>query len=656
MTERDISAIIATNKQRLADINKPYDPMTGEGSPIPRKKVSIPDSPLKEMWLPLDMLQDPTVQEVVDKGFYAIMRQGRYPTTERYLNLFWEDFCRIRIKYDFEFYACMCQIIQDKKTLKEIPFVLNRAQRKYLVELEDLRTQGLPIDIILLKARQWGGSTLTQLYMQWLQVCVTPGVNSVICGDIENQSRIVSGMLSRVIKRTPYWVLGCPLKEAPYQGSSSTREIQPVGARYTIGSAQKPDKVRSENVALVHLTEVGLWKATPTRTPEDLVQGIFGSALAGPNTMKVLESTAKGVGNFFHRTWQNANSDDEKTRNNFRPVFIAWFDIDLYSKPIKNHKKFVESMTPDEHRLFELGATLEAINWYRDKRKEISDDWRLRSEFPSTATEAFQSTGRRVFLQEYVENARRTCTAAWWRGDIDGHRFDTQYYQNPSGNLHIWYMPDTDTHYRDRYIVSVDVGGVSNKADYSEIKVFDRLPMLEGGIPEVCAEWHGHIEHDKLAWKSAQIAKSYDNALLIIESNTMETEGTEGDNFEYILNEIAGHYDNLYSRTSDKDIKQGRPRRWGFHTNPSTKPMVINFLVKSLRDELYIEHSAPTCDELDLYEIKENGREMGAVEGNHDDRVMATAIGVWACYNYPLPHKVDNVKTKKPRIISEASL
>ena len=41
----------------------------------------------------------------------------------------------------------------------------------------------------------------------------------------------------------------------------------------------------------------------------------------------------------------------------------------------------------------------------------------------------------------------------------------------------------------------------------------------------------------------------YGEALLVIESNTLETEGTEGDNFEYILDEIAGHYDNLYSRT-----------------------------------------------------------------------------------------------------------
>ena len=84
--------------------------------------------------------------------------------------------------------------------------------------------------------------------------------------------------------------------------------------------------------------------------------------------------------------------------------------------------------------------------------------------------------------------------------------------------------------------------------------------------------------------------------------------------------------------------------------------MIIDHLVKAFRDSLYIEHCTHTCDEFDLYEIKENGKEMGAVEGNHDDRVMATAILIWVCYNHPLPSKVESVKTKKPRIVSEASL
>jgi hypothetical protein len=219
-------------------------------------------------------------------------------------------------------------------------------------------------------------------------------------------------------------------------------------------------------------------------------------------------------------------------------------------------------------------------------------------------------------------------------------------------------MPDSGQHLRDRYVVTVDVGGTSNKADYSCIVVADRAAMPDGGVPEIAACWHGHIEHDKLAWKAVEIARAYDNALLVIEANTLETEGTEGNNFEYILNEISGKYSNLYCRTSLQEVKQGRPRRWGFHTNSSTKPMVINFLIKALRDGLYIERCIETTYELDLYEYKENGKEMGAIEGNHDDRVMATAILVWICYNHPLPTPVinDNPGKRKTRIISEASM
>lgn len=645
--------MIEENKKRLALIASPYDPKTGEGSPIPRTLVEIPDSPLPRMWLPDAMLNDPVVQSLIEHGFNYHIRKAGMPVNEKSLNLFWEDFSRIRNKYDYEWYARMCQTIQDKATLKAIPFILNYPQRKYLKELETLRLQGVAIDIILLKARQWGGSTLTQLYMQWLQVCVLPGINSVICGDIENQSRIVAGMLSRAVNNTPTWVLGCRLKEAPYKGSTSTRELKPIGSRYTVGSAQKPDKARSENVSLAHLTEVGLWKETKGKKPEDLVQAIFGTCLGGAGTMKVLESTAKGVGNYFHRTWQKA----VKGENNFHPVFISWFDIPLYSKPIDDYETFIPTLTDEEKELFRLGATLEAINWYRDKKKEIPDQWRLASEFPSTPTEAFQSTGRRVFKLQHIQSVRVSCTDAWWRGDVEGTQLDCKLVKG-SGEMEIWYLPDLDTPMHDRYVVSVDVGGVSDNADYSCIRVFDRLAMTEGGIPEIVAQWHGHIDHDKLAWKAAQIAHLYGDALLVIESNTLETEGTEGNHFEYILNEIAESYGNLYSRTSETEIREGRPRRWGFHTNPSTKPMVIDFLIKAFRDSLYIEHCSRTCDEFDLYERKENGREMGAVEGNHDDRVMATAIGLWVCYNHRLPRPIKkrNPSKTKTRIVSEASL
>ena len=549
--------IIAENIKRLGAISAVYNPITGEGSTsLPRKQVAIEGFPLQEMFLPTTMLADESISRLVEVGAtrYIKERDGHNATNKSIVAL-WLDFCLTRIKHDFEYWARSMTTISDKGKGRDIPFTLNRAQRQYLAAMEKLRLAGEPIDIILCKARQWGGSTLTQLYMLWIQLVHKRNWNSVICGDIEKQSSIVAGMLAKVINRYPRWATGGrQITTAPYQGAQKTRVISWSNSRYSLGSSQKPDSLRSEDISMAHLTEVGLWKATQGRKPEDLVQSIFGSIASGAYTMKVLESTAKGVGNFFHRTWIDATEG----RNNFTPVFIPWYSIDIYSKPMKesDYPAFIDSLNEYEQQLFGLGATLEAIAWYRDKRREMPDEWRLFSEFPSTAAEAFQSTGHRVFRISYVNNIRRTCVPAPFKGDIVSRGYitneqgkqveQTEFLPAAPGedtnenSLWVWLMPDNEQPLRDRYIVAVDVGGVSDKADYSCIVVADRLAMLEGGVPEIAACWHGHIEHDKLAWKAVEIARAYGNALLIIESNTLETEGTEGDNFEYILNEIAG--------------------------------------------------------------------------------------------------------------------
>ena len=63
-------------------------------------------------------------------------------------------------------------------------------------------------------------------------------------------------------------------------------------------------------------------------------------------------------------------------------------------------------MTRDELARFHAGATLEGLNWYREKRREYSTDWQMCSEFPSTAEEAFQTTGRPAHDPLYVRQLR----------------------------------------------------------------------------------------------------------------------------------------------------------------------------------------------------------------------------------------------------------
>ena len=246
---------------------------------------------------------------------------------------------------------------------------------------------------------------------------------------------------------------------------------------------------------------------------------------------------------------------------------------------------------------------------------------------------------------------------------------DLRFKADAQGLLWVWNLPDPVSpndpeEVTNRYLTVVDVGGRSHKADWSVIVVFDRLLMMDGGKPSVVAQWYGHIDMDLLAWKAAQIAAFYDNSLLVIESNTLETHDKErnvdGDQSAAILNQIKGIYPNLYARKQSEDaIIQGLPVRYGFHTNVATKPMIISTLVKVIREGLYIERDKRCIDEFLNYEKKPNGS-FGAKAGTHDDLLMTRAIGLHICfYEMELPQVVtrgrNNLKYA-PKVVSAASL
>ena len=282
----------------------------------------------------------------------------------------------------------------------------------------------------------------------------------------------------------------------------------------------------------------------------------------------------------------------------------------------------------------------------------------MASEAPSNDIEAFKHSGKRVFDIYRIEDLKKNTRPPRFIGDIQGQAtigkkalLQLKFKQDKQGILQIWELPETDIQVRHRYLVTVDIGGRSRGSDYSVISVIDRFPMLLGGKPEIVAQWRGHIDHDLLAWKAAQIAQFYGKALLVIESNTLETKDkerdTDGDHTEFILNQIADVYDNLYARSnSETDIREGKPRKWGFHTNTATKPLIIDHLVTCVRNAAWIERDINATDELGFYEKKDNGSH-GAISGQHDDILMTRAIGLYICYReMELPKIIEN-KTKK---------
>ena len=196
-------------------------------------------------------------------------------------------------------------------------------------------------------------------------------------------------------------------------------------------------------------------------------------------------------------------------------------------------------------------------------------------------------------------------------------------------------------------MVAVDIGkGKSTGSDFSVITVFDRYERMYGGADEIAAEWYGKIDIDLLAWKAAQISTFYNNALLVIEKNTIDT------NTEYskvLLSEIGKVYSNLYHTVSIDKIKGTKRITWGWHTNSSTKPVIVANMQAALRDDLYYERNKNACNEMDTYELKEDGT-FGAADKCHDDLVMTRAIGLFVSSKMPVPEEVSEkseVQVKK---------
>ena len=676
-TDIAIGKIIRENEQRRLIVFAPFNPITGEGSIGERVALSISGYPISTQYIPAEMMSEPFIKSLSKAGSIDSLIKDvlNLPVTEEACEKVVEKFIRIRIKYDFPFWAAMLSYIKRKGGGADVLFRLNRPQRKLIKRLEKMRKAGKPIRLILLKARQWGGSTAIQIYMAWLQLIHEVGLNSLIIAHQGTGSDEIKDMFDRMIKAYPVELLH-EIGESYAQNepklvavgkSGNIFRVPQRNCKIKIGTAERPNSCRGGDYNLVHLSEVALWKETDGKKPEDIVRSACSGILLKALTLIVYESTPNGVGNFFHKEYLAAKQGISQ----FEAMFIAWFEIEQYELPFEDEaerRAFAERLYTNRHsdevktdreeagtylwRLWEKGATLEAIHWYISERSKYTNHGDMASEYPSDDIEAFTYSGRKVFSNEDVELFRAACKAPRLKGEVYGAADEGEkalegirFKKEADGRLFIWHDVERSESEKvtDRYLVIVDVcKGHTKNADFADILVLDRLNMIDGDPPVVAAEWHGHIDMDKLAWKATQIAAYYDNALLVIESNTLETNNTKGE-AEYILtliNDVYGRQ--LYTRKqSAEDIRQGLPKKFGFHTNALTKKVVVYNLKVAIRERLYIEREAVCLDEYLTYiETDKGGFE--AMEGYHDDRLMTRAIGLQICY-----HEMD-----LPRIIN----
>jgi hypothetical protein len=658
MTAREIRRIITENKKHRETLFSEYNPVTGQGSPIPRVKLYLTSG--KYILIPEYLAATPALTDILSYGSVSEYVEAKNLNAKE----FNEVLARLRIKYDFEYWAATCATIFDKESGQEVKFKLRKAQRKLLKELVLRLFSNKPIRIILLKARQWGGSTLVQMFMAWIQLFHKKNWNSVIAAHQDDAARNIRAMYTLMAERHPAHVLNVRLRA--FEGSTNNKQIVGRGNVIYTGAMTHPNSLHSGNYKLVHCSEVGLWKETKERKPSDFVNAFAGSVPVLPYTMVVLESTAKGTGTFFHRTWQAA----ERGENAYTPIFVAWWEIDMYTTPFENEQEeyeFVSSLTKDELYRFNMGATLEGLKWYRNKRGEYDNDWDMQEGFPSTPEEAFVSSGHKAHHPLYIQRMRQFTRPPQFIGELcadsmQGERAindSLEFLPRANGEFYVWAKPDLSVRYTNRYQVSLDIGGTTNTADWSVIRVLDRLPMVSGGSPEFVATYKFHLDQDLTAWRAVQVARWYDNALLIIERNSLKSKGTEGNHVTTILDIIKKVYFNLYYRDDPQKIKEGVPERYGFFTG-SNKSAIVDAMQEGLRDFGFIERDARCLDECGYYELKQDGS-YGAVEGQHDDIYMSTGINYYVSTQRPAPKIVQTKsaasgQSQKPRIRSASDL
>jgi len=209
----------------------------------------------------------------------------------------------------------------------------------------------VPPRLIVLKSRQVGVSTLIEAIL--FHACLTCANRSalVLAHNLKS-SRVLFRM-----SRTFYRMLAAEIQ--PERKLATVHEMEfGNGSRMQVEVQGDP---RGYVAQYVHLSEFAMYDQ-----PEETLVAVMQTVPMQVDSLVVIESTAKGVGNKFHRTWTRAtglalDKDVPLEEKGWTPVFVAWFDHEEYQRHRGPGK-----LTTDEVRLADrFGLTGEQLGWRR---------------------------------------------------------------------------------------------------------------------------------------------------------------------------------------------------------------------------------------------------------------------------------------------------
>lgn len=432
----------------------------------------------------------------------------------------------------------------------------NRAQREFS------RTGGRRN--IVLKARQMGITTWIAARF-FIATITQRGMLTVLVAHDQASAESIFRIVHRFWENLPERLRAGALQTS----RANVRQLvfSLLDSEYRVESAADPEAGRGLTIQNLHCSEVARWPGDAQATLASL------RASLTPKGEIVLESTACGAVGCFYNEWQRAHE------TGYTQHFYPWWWEEHYREEVSEP---LSDLTEVERELKLLHGLDDAQIAYR--RQQFAGMQKIAlQEYAEDAETCFLRSGECVFDIDAVEARLAECAAA-------GEHRQMETFLPPQRGR--------------EYIIGVDPAGGGIDGDYACAQVIDRKEGWQ------CAQLHAHLPPQELAAKIAQLARSYNNALVAVEKNN------QGGEVLSCLWNVEG-YDNVYRSKSGE----------GFLTTSRTRGEVVAALSNAFFAASQSLHSDVLLREMRTFVRRKDGSG-AAGAGAYDDCVMAMGIAL----------------------------
>jgi hypothetical protein len=563
------------------------------------------------------------------------------------------------VEREFRDHATFCResLSINDKLGKTVPFELGPAQQKLEALIDKIRKRGRPVRIVALKARQVWVSAGTAA--EFFHDCAfVPGQKALVVAHEADASRNIFGYYQQFQQKFKAFreVIGTlgVLRNNDYllawQG----------GGYIKVATANNLKTGRSYSLRFLHLSEFAFWRDAKT-----LMTGLMQAVPNDPHTIVVVESTANGQGNEFHRMCLEAM--DPTSNSEWEFFFFAWWEHPEYSiRPavlgFASDAEFEHSLGKTDKARWgnecelrdKYSLTLSQLAW---RRWSIQNNCGgsvavFHQEYPSNPEEAFLASGRPRFSLEHLNKmpaAKREAADAGTAGELieyyNGPKLVTAFMPGEGGPLVVYKKPAAGK----LYVAGVDVAeGIdvsltlgAGDPDYTVVCILDQ------STGEQVAKLRGRLEPAAAAEYSARLFRWYAWAYVVPEAN--------GPGIAYLEGLLREEYPPalIYHRRPlpdemEVDGDHTTLSRIGWKTTSVTRVQLISNHDRRIREFSVIINDPHTLMEHINFVIKPGGRAEHQ-DNQHDDEVIACALAGEGLECAPADRTIGGVHALKPQ-------